>query len=91
MNNRAHVTIFGDVIGVGFRSWAVTNAVELKLTGWVKNTPEKSVEAVFEGADEQVREMVDRCHNGPDVAWVEKVTFKFEEPTGEFEDFEIRK
>lgn len=98
MNRRAYVFITGDVIGVGFRAWTVRNAKELGLSGWVRNVyPEqnrradhKLVEAVFEGPDEKVKQMVDRCHDGPEVAWVEKIDVKWEEGTDEFEGFEVQ-
>lgn len=89
MNSRAHVFVYGDVIGVGFRSWTVANAKELGLTGWVRNADHKLVEAVFEGPEVKLKEMVERCHHGPEVSWVEKVDVKWEEATDEFEGFEV--
>jgi acylphosphatase len=90
MNKRAHVFIYGDVIGVGFRSWMLRNARNLGLTGWVKNASSNLVEAVFEGSKEKVEEMIKLCYKGPEVAWVEKVKVVWEEVTGEFWGFEIR-
>lgn len=90
MEKRAHVLIHGDVIGVGFRAWTVRNAKELGLTGWVKNADRELVEAVFEGQEENVRQMVDRCHKGPEVAWVENVETDWSDATNEFEGFEVR-
>lgn len=90
MHKRAHLFISGDVVGVGFRNWTVNNAQELDLTGWVKNVDSKMVEAVFEGEDEKVKQMVERCHDGPEVSWVEKVDAKWEDATDEFEEFAIQ-
>lgn len=89
MHKRAHVYINGDVVGVGFRAWTVQNAKELELTGWVKNADHKRVEAVFEGPFDRVKQMVERCQDGPEVAWVEKVDVAWREATDEFEDFEV--
>ncbi|MBI3379947.1 acylphosphatase [Candidatus Gottesmanbacteria bacterium] len=89
MNKRAHIFIRGDVVGVGFRSWIASNAKELKLTGWVKNADQRLVEAVIEGSEENVKQMVERCNDGPEVAWVEKVDVQWEEVTDEFEGFEV--
>lgn len=89
MNKRAHVFIHGDVIGVGYRSWTVRNTQELGLTGWVQNFDHKTVEAIFEGPEDKVKQMVEFCHEGPEVAWVEKVDVKWEVATGEFEGFEV--
>lgn len=86
---RAHVFIYGDVIGVGFRAWMVRNARELGLTGWVRNREDKTVEAVFEADVEKIKEMIKRCKEGPEVAWVQKVEVKWEETEGEFDGFKI--
>lgn len=96
MIRKAHVVIHGDVFGVGFRAWTVRNAKELGLVGWVQNAeavyPERSrrVEAVFEGEKKDIEAMIAQCKKGPEVAWVEKVEVKWEDPTGEFSGFEIR-
>ncbi|OGG03830.1 hypothetical protein A2W14_04785 [Candidatus Gottesmanbacteria bacterium RBG_16_37_8] len=87
---RVHVFIRGDVTGVGYRHWARINARELVLEGFVKNADTGLVEAVFEGEEEKVKEMIERCKKGPEVAWVEKVEVKWEIATGEFMDFEIK-
>jgi len=87
---RIGLYIHGDVTGVGFRSWTVGNAKELDLTGWVRNADKNTVEAVFEGPRDKLEEMIKLCQHGPEVAWVEKVDVKWEDPTGEFVGFEIR-
>lgn len=90
MEARAHVFIYGDVIGVGFRFWTVANAQGLGLRGWVRNAAHKTVEAIFEGSKEKVEEMIERCHSGPDVSWVERVEVKWEAGEGKFVGFEIK-
>jgi acylphosphatase len=89
MNVRVHVFIYGDVIGVGFRAWIKRNVEDLGLTGWVRNASQETVEAVFEGPKEKVEEMLKKCHRGPEIAWVERVDFKWEKVTGEFITFDI--
>ena len=86
---RAHLFIIGDVVGVGFRAWTVRNAKELGLVGWVRNANHNTVEAVFEGEEEKVKEMIERCKKGPEVAWVEKVDVKWEKAKNEFDGFKI--
>jgi acylphosphatase len=81
--------IYGDVTGVGFRFWTRVQALNLGISGWVKNSADDCVEAIFEGEDEKVDTMVKNCHNGPEVSWVEKVEVKEEEFKGEFGSFEI--
>jgi acylphosphatase len=86
---RAHVFIKGLVQGVFFRSSTRSEAVRLGVTGWVKNLWDGRVEAVFEGDEEKVKQMIEWCHHGPPGAHVTGVEVIWEEPTGEFSDFRI--
>jgi len=58
--------------------------------GLVRNLPNGSVEAVFEGRDEQVELMVRRCAAGPPLADVTVITTREEAYRGEFTGFVIR-
>ena len=60
MTRRAFVQIQGRVQGVGFRYSVLSRARSLELTGWVRNRPDGSVEAAFEGDDEAYRSMRER-------------------------------
>jgi acylphosphatase len=86
---QAYVTIFGDVTGVGYRSWTLRQAQGKKLVGWVRNKSEGIVEAVFEGEEEKIKDMITLCRSGPEVAWVEKVEVKWGKATGEYVTFGI--
>jgi acylphosphatase len=90
MKTRVHVVISGRVQGVFFRASTAEKADELGLTGWVKNTPDEHVEAVFEGEESAVDEMLAWCHRGPPHAKVIKVSADIEPFTGEFTEFSIR-
>lgn len=87
---RAHVRVSGRVQGVFFRDSAREKARELGLTGWVRNTPDGRVEAVFEGPPEAVREAVRWCGEGPPHAEVEGVETEFEPARGDLDGFEVR-
>jgi acylphosphatase len=89
LSTRAHVTIRGDVQGVGFRYDTRNRARSLGLGGWVRNDPDGTVEAVFEGPPEQVESMVGWCRRGPSGALVEDVEVQWEQPAGERE-FSVR-
>ena len=52
------------------------------VSGWVRNSPDGSVEAVFEGPEDAVEEMVRFAHEGPRGATVERVEVTDEEPEG---------
>jgi acylphosphatase len=70
---RRHVLIYGFVQGVGFR-FAVERAARSRgVAGWVRNRPDGTVEAVFEGSREDVDAVVDFCGTGPRGADVERV------------------
>ena len=90
MKTRAHVFVSGRVQGVFFRSFIRSKANLLHLTGWVRNTPDGRVEAVFEGEKEDVEEAVKFCRQGPPGAFVENVNVKFEPASGKYSGFEIR-
>ena len=80
---RARVRVRGRVQGVFFRSETRDRARSLGLGGWVRNCPDGSVEAVFEGDPDRVRSMVDWCGRGPGGASVDAVDVEWEEPAGE--------
>jgi len=88
--DRAHVFVSGKVQGVYFRATTRDEARERGVTGWVKNLDDGRVEAVFEGEEDAVQEMVGFCHEGSSAARVEDVEVDREEATGEFDGFEIR-
>ena len=79
----------GRVQGVYYRSYARDAARSLGVVGWVRNTHDGRVEAVFEGEEENVREMVDWCWTGSPSSRVAGVEVEWEEPTGEFSDFSV--
>mgnify|MGYP006316770683 FL=1 len=73
MITRAHVVVRGRVQGVFFRAEARDRASSLGLGGWVRNNPDGTLEAVFEGERERVQSLVDWCRRGPALAEVENV------------------
>lgn len=86
---QAHVFISGQVQGVSFRYFVKTNAKKLGVTGWVRNTEDGGVEAVFTGEKEKVAELLALCRKGPMLAEVKQVGFDWEDGEA-FDDFTIR-
>jgi acylphosphatase len=80
---RARVRVRGRVQGVFFRVETRDRARSLGLAGWVRNRPDGTVEAVFEGESERVQSMVGWCGRGPSGASVDGVDVEWEEPAGE--------
>ena len=83
MTRAVEVRITGRVQGVSFRWYAVREAVRLELVGWVRNEPDGSVAARFEGDRGPVEAMVEWCRNGPPGAHVEGVETEESTPAGE--------
>jgi acylphosphatase len=86
---RRRVVVHGRVQGVFFRGSTVERAREVGVNGWVRNRPDGTVEAVFEGSAEQVAEMIRYCREGPPWARVERIQ-EFEETPEDLGDFGIR-
>jgi acylphosphatase len=75
--------IRGRVQGVGFRFAAAQRARARGLAGSVRNNPDGTVEAVFEGAPDAVDALVAWCGRGPSGARVDDVRVERETPRGE--------
>ncbi|MCZ7627548.1 MAG: acylphosphatase [Candidatus Methylomirabilota bacterium] len=86
---RAHVVISGWVQGVCYRAYTVDEASAAGIAGWVRNTADGRVEAVFEGEKSAVEAMIAWCHKGPSAARVSNVEVVWSEPQGE-QGFGIR-
>ena len=76
---RVRVRIHGRVQGVFFRAEARSRAESLGLAGWVRNAPDGSVEALFEGDPVRVDSMVEWCRRGPSGAHVNEIEVLEEE------------
>ena len=87
---RARVRVSGRVQGVFFRDSTREEARALGLAGYVTNTPDGDVEALFEGPKEAVEEMVRWCGQGPPHASVENVDADYEPPGDDLTGFEVR-
>lgn len=80
---RLHLVATGQVQGVSFRYFAQLQARSLGLDGWVRNTPDGSVEAVVEGEPEAARSFATWAQTGPSGATVDSVETEEESPQGE--------
>lgn len=87
---RLEATVTGLVQGVYFREYTRRAAVGLRLVGWVANRPDGAVQVVAEGAESDLRQLVDFLHRGSPAADVEHVTTDWAAAAGEFNDFRVR-
>lgn len=65
--------ITGRVQGVSFRYWTREQAERLGVSGWVRNEPDGSVEAVIAGTEAAIDEMARLLGQGPPAASVSNV------------------
>lgn len=79
---RRRVLVSGFVQGVWFRETTRRRAESAGVAGWVRNNPDGSVEAVFEGDPAAVDRLVEFCGRGPRGAFVERITVDEEAPEG---------
>jgi len=91
MKARAHVFLSGRVQGVFFRVETRNEANKRNVAGWVRNTSDGRVEAIFEGENEDMEKLVAFCKSGPPGAQVTKIDVQMEEYASEFSGFKIRK
>ncbi|ACM30858.1 acylphosphatase [Agrobacterium rhizogenes] len=59
------VKITGKVQGVGYRAWTRSQALQLGLTGWVRNEPDGSVTALIAGSSTAITSMLEWFWSGP--------------------------
>jgi acylphosphatase len=76
------VVVHGLVQGVFFRDTCRQRAELAQVVGWVRNEPDGTVAAWFEGPADAVQRMVAWCHDGPPRARVERVEVEQVRPTG---------
>jgi acylphosphatase len=86
---RQRVIVHGSVQGVGFRVAVARAAEARRVAGWIRNCPDGTVEAAFEGEPADVAALVAYCEYGPRGANVHRVESRDEEDEG-LARFEIR-
>ncbi|MFZ2163037.1 MAG: acylphosphatase [Sideroxyarcus sp.] len=83
-----HLVIHGRVQGVFFRNSMQEEAELLEVSGWVRNRPDRTVEAMVQGEANAVDAIVRWAQRGPTMASVERVDIS--PGTGRYEGFEIK-
>ncbi len=92
MSNKIQVkaVISGRVQGVFYRAETKKTADKLGIQGYVKNLPNGSVEAVFEGDNSIVKKMLEWCNKGPSAASVENIFSEKIEGLSNFKEFLVK-
>lgn len=75
---------------MSFRYYTIDKARELQLSGYVRNMPDDSVEAVFQGSETAIHDIIDWCRRGPVMARVETVNVEEVALPEAYGEFKIR-
>ena len=86
---RVQLIIHGKVQGVFFRASTKDKANELRLSGFVRNREDGTVEVIAEGDEDQLQRLVDWCRKGPELSQVNDVHLDWQPYIAQFEKFEI--
>jgi acylphosphatase len=70
---RVSVTVSGRVQGVGYRLYAVEQAREYGITGWVRNEPDGDVAVEAQGSRKRLDAFCDALAEGPAAGHVTDV------------------
>ena len=69
----SHISIYGEVQGSGFRSWAKEQSSKLNLRGWARKASDGSIEIFVQGEEESVNSFISLCWDGPSFSHVDDV------------------
>lgn len=86
---RLYATVEGRVQGVSFRYFVREKAESLRVSGWVRNRWDDTVEVTAEGERDKLEKLLFALRKGPPAAMVTNVRFEWQEATGEFKRFGI--
>jgi acylphosphatase len=87
---RAYVIVSGIVQGVGYRYFAQRRGASLGLSGYVRNLPDGTVEALIEGDEESLYQMLAQLRRGPSGGRVDGVSVEWLEYEGDMHSFSVR-
>lgn len=84
------IVIRGRVQGVSYRAWTKKQADRHGVAGWVRNLPDRTVEALFSGPAESVDALLAACRRGPFAARVDGIEVSEEAESAPGAGFNIR-
>lgn len=86
---QVHIFITGSVQGVGFRFFIKSHARQFSIVGWAANTEDGKVEAVLQGSEENIIDLIEKCKKGPFLAEVKNIDVKWEDVVERYGDFQL--
>jgi len=90
MGEQVKCSISGLVQGVGYRWFVFRKAGDLHITGWVRNSPDGSVECLAQGPRDALESLVNALRHGPRSAMVQDVSCEWSIPSRPYDTFDIR-
>ncbi len=84
-----HAIVEGHVQGVGFRYFVLQNAVQLGLTGWVRNTWDDKVEVCAEGPRPALETLAELLRSGPRNSNVTAIKPDWQPASSSFTSFKV--
>lgn len=87
---RAHIIVSGIVQGVSYRRFTEENAKKLGLKEYVRNLPNGHVEAIVEGSELAINQLIKKLKEGPPASQVKEVRISWHTHKNEFSAFERR-
>jgi len=88
--NTTHVIVEGLVQGVFFRDYTYRQALKLNISGYVRNLPDRTVEAMLQGEEKAVESMLAWLKQGSPRSQVEHLRVQDFDAEEQFSSFEIR-
>lgn len=86
-----HALVHGQVQGVSFRAYVLSEAKRYRLVGWVRNLPDgNTVEIRAEGSEPALQQFEESIKKGPSGAKVDRIDSQWQSNSGLFNKFEIR-
>lgn len=87
------IRVTGKVQGVWFRAETLKLAQKLGICGWIQNNNDGSVSVCGQGDENQLKQLVAWCQNGPEMAQVDTLKDRWSDisPAAYLKDFIIRK
>jgi len=79
---RIHIWVKGRVQAVGFRAHVEYYALQIGVSGWVRNVGWDTVEAVAEGTRDQVDRFIEMVKTGPPASRVDEARVEEETVSG---------
>ena len=87
---QCHIRVSGIVQGVGFRYFTFNLAVNLNITGWVRNLANGDVEILAQGSEQALKEFLNKIGSGPKYSTVNHVEINTQDITQDFKNFTIK-